>query len=50
MWPLLDKITERQQDAPRAEFLRAQIEDLTVQMRETEQELEHLRITRKTVL
>ncbi|MGI5508001.1 hypothetical protein [Streptomyces sp. CA-106131] len=49
--PLLDKLaTCEQQAAARAEQLREQITELSAQLREAEQELENLRISRKTVL
>lgn len=51
MEPLLDKIAERERVvAAHAEQVHTGIGQLTVQLREAEQELEHLRITRTTVL
>lgn len=49
--PLIDQLTScEQQTTARAEQLSTQMENLAAQLREAEQELEHLRITRKTVL
>jgi hypothetical protein len=49
--PLLARLTaHEQQVAAGAERLREQIAELTDRLREAEAELEHLRITRKTVL
>jgi hypothetical protein len=49
--PLIDRLASCEPQATaRAEQLRAQIEDLAARLGEAEQELEHLRITRKTVL
>lgn len=51
MEPLLDKIAAREREvAARAEQVRTEIGHLTAQLQEAEQELEHLRITRATVL
>ncbi|MFF3058631.1 hypothetical protein [Streptomyces sp. NPDC057909] len=48
---LLDKITAREQAvASEAEQVRAHIDDLAGRLRELDQEAEHLRITRKTVV
>jgi predicted transcriptional regulator len=49
--PLLDAITARERAVTyQAEQLRSTMEELAAQLRENEQELEHLGITRKTVL
>src|SRR5215469_3934814 len=49
--PLLARLaTQEQQATARAERLREQITELTGRLREAEEELEHLRITRKTIL
>ena len=49
--PLLTRLaTQEQQAAAGAERLREQIAELTGRLREAEEELEHLRITRKTIL
>lgn len=49
--PLLARLTAReQQTAADAERLHEQIAELTGRLREAEAELEHLRITRKTIL
>jgi cell division septum initiation protein DivIVA len=48
---LLDKITAREQAvASEAEQVRAHIDELAGRLRELDQEAEHLRITRKTVV
>jgi hypothetical protein len=49
--PLLDKIEAREQALAReAERTRAQIEELTARLRELDEAIDHLRITRKTLL
>jgi hypothetical protein len=49
--PLLERIDEREQAiADQAEMVRAQIEELTARLGELDEHLEHLRITRKTIL
>ncbi|UQA98123.1 hypothetical protein K9S39_39405 [Streptomyces halobius] len=49
--PLLERIDEREQAiTDQAELVRAQIEELTARLGEADEHLEHLRITRKTVL
>ncbi|MFD8393044.1 hypothetical protein ACFV2N_28545 [Streptomyces sp. NPDC059680] len=49
--PLLDKLAQCEQDAAsRAERLRAEVEGLSANLRETERQLVQLQITRKTVL
>jgi hypothetical protein len=49
--PLLARLAaQEQQAAAGAERLREQITELTGRLREAEEELEHLRITRKTIL
>ncbi|MFB8205794.1 hypothetical protein [Kitasatospora purpeofusca] len=49
--PLLGTITAREQAlSAEAEQVRAQLDELTPQLRELDQETEHLRITRKTGL
>ncbi len=49
--PLLARLaTQEQQTTANAERLREQIAELTDRLREAEEELEHLHITRKTIL
>lgn len=49
--PLLERIDAREQAVTdQAELARAQIEELTARLVELDEHLEHLRITRKTVL
>lgn len=49
--PLLDKIDARQEALTReAEQTRAQIEELTAKVRELDEAIDHLRITRETLL
>jgi hypothetical protein len=47
--PLLDRLADREREiTDEAQRLRAQIDQLTARLTESEQELEHLRITRRT--
>jgi cell division septum initiation protein DivIVA len=49
--PLLDKIDTREQALTReAEQARARIDELTARLRELDEAIDHLRITRKTLL
>ncbi|MFF3463476.1 hypothetical protein [Streptomyces sp. NPDC002619] len=49
--PLLERLDAREQAmTDQAERVRAQIEELTARLGELDEHLEHLRITRKTIL